>query len=266
MSYDAGAGFLKRSFIPAILAAWLLGVSCNPAETKLRIRLAPDIVAFIEESVPNELRDEVFLEVMAKTRQDVLTTNGDAVEIFAANFRTIARPHYRELLQYFDFRELELRSDADVIQRLRDEAGAAVDSVIQVLGRRVSEYHAVETVVVEQSTDRIVLEIPGIEDSGELRTLLQSRGQLSFHQVRGNVDIVSAFAAIDAYLRADDPGSEHLVPGAGSRDVNIDSDARTATAEAGHKTDHAFTSLFVTTLQEDGRQFNYAASEFPDAE
>ncbi len=172
-------------------------------EGGMYVTMAVDLVKLIEETAQNDAKDEVFLEVMEKTKAEALATQDDAIDIFVKNFREIAVPQKRDFFDYFDLGDLELTNEEDIVDKLRENSVDAVDQAMQVLSQRINKYKVSEPNISKQGNDRIVLEIPGVTNESEVRDLLQTTARLNFHLVRNNSEIVSAFAEVDDYLKAE---------------------------------------------------------------
>lgn len=64
----------------------------------------------------------------------------------------------------------------------------AVDQSIAIVRRRIDETGTNEPVVAKQGTSRILVELPGVNDPGRLRTLLGSTAKMTFHLVANGTD------------------------------------------------------------------------------
>ncbi len=86
--------------------------------------------------------------------------------------------------------EATIESDADGLIRisLTDagidyRVGAAATQSIEVVRRRVDELGTTEPVIQRQGTDRIIVQVPGLQDPQRLKNLLNQTAKLSFHMV-----------------------------------------------------------------------------------
>jgi SecD/SecF fusion protein len=68
----------------------------------------------------------------------------------------------------------------------------AVDQSIAIVRRRVDETGTNEPVVAKQGASRILVELPGVNDPGRLRTLLGSTAKMTFHLVANGEDATRA--------------------------------------------------------------------------
>ena len=59
----------------------------------------------------------------------------------------------------------------------------AVDQSIQIIERRVNELGTVEPLIQRQGTDRILVQVPGLQDPTRLKELLGKTAKLEFRMV-----------------------------------------------------------------------------------
>ena len=81
-----------------------------------------------------------------------------------------------------------------------------IDQSIEILRRRVDETGTIEPTIVRQGDDRILLQVPGIKDTTELKRKINQTAKLTFHLV--NEDIAAAGQNLPATL----PPNTFLVP------------------------------------------------------
>lgn len=62
-----------------------------------------------------------------------------------------------------------------------------IDQSIEIVARRVDEAGTREPIIQRQGTDRIVVQVPGLDDPAELKRLLGKTAKMTFHLVNENV-------------------------------------------------------------------------------
>lgn len=164
------------------------------------VTLEVDVVKLIEESAINEAIDDYFTEVIDKTRKEAATSEEDALDIFLRNFNKIARPRGKSLISYFDIGDVKDASEEKIIEVLRDNSKKSIDQALEVIRQRIDKYGLSEPNIQKQGARRILLELPGVANQGEINSLLQTTARLEFKLVRNNEQIVRAFAKIDKLL------------------------------------------------------------------
>ena len=106
---------------------------------------------------------------------------------------------------------LDLQGGMHVVMELdrgmtRDsDARDAQDRVMEILSTRVDQFGVTEPTIARQGSDRILIQLPGVEDPERAKGLLGDVAQLEFRLVRETQDIVKAVQAIDAVLAAKAP-------------------------------------------------------------
>ena len=59
----------------------------------------------------------------------------------------------------------------------------SVDQSIEIIGRRVNELGTVEPLIQREGTDRILVQVPGLQDPTRLKQLLGKTAKLDFRMV-----------------------------------------------------------------------------------
>jgi preprotein translocase subunit SecD len=171
------------------------------------VTLEVDVPKLIEESASKETIDETFEEVIAKTKQEAANTGGDVIDIFVKNFNQIARPRGKSLISYFDFGNIRDLTDDKIIDKLREDQKNAIDQALEVIRTRIDQYGVAEPTIQKQGSSRIVLELPGVSNTEEMKSLLQTTARLEFKLVKNNKQIVEFFYRVDEFLKAHKTGA-----------------------------------------------------------
>ncbi len=76
------------------------------------------------------------------------------------------------------------RIDLDLTeQAIRDRRSAAIDQSIEIVRRRIDETGVREPTIQRQGDDRILVQLPGIDDPERVKRLLGKTAKLAFHMV-----------------------------------------------------------------------------------
>ncbi|MGA2297696.1 MAG: protein translocase subunit SecD, partial [FCB group bacterium] len=164
------------------------------------VTLEVDVVKLIEESAQPEAVDDLFADVIDKTRAEAKQSDKAVIDIFMDNFNRIARPKGKSLITYFDIGDMRDVTEDKIIDKLKKDAGDAIDQAKEVIRSRIDKYGIAEPTIQKQGTRRIVLELPGVSNQEEMRKLLQTTARLEFNLVKNNVDAVRLFYKIDKLL------------------------------------------------------------------
>ena len=93
-------------------------------------------------------------------------------------------------------------SEADLFRRKKE----VIDQSIEILRRRVDETGTIEPTLVRQGDDRILLQMPGIKDTTDLKRKINQTAKLTFHLV--NEDVAATGQALPTNL----PPTTFMVP------------------------------------------------------
>lgn len=118
---------------------------------------------------------------------------------------------------------------------LRAKASSAVEQSLEIVRRRIDESGLVEALIARQGQNRILVQLPGVEDPARIKDLLGRTARMTFHLVDESVDTRSATVApAGVMLLAGERGQERYavrrrveVDGANLTDARAGQDSRT---------------------------------------
>ncbi|MBM2811999.1 MAG: protein-export rane protein SecD, preprotein translocase subunit SecD [Chloroflexi bacterium] len=91
---------------------------------------------------------------------------------------------------------LLLRADTSKVAP-GDDPSSAIDGVLRVIEKRLNAYGVAETIVQKSGTDRIIVELPGVKNIEEAKSLVGKTAQLDFREqktIEGKQQYVTASA------------------------------------------------------------------------
>jgi preprotein translocase subunit SecD len=141
--------------------------------------------------------------------KDVTVQNGTAVEVVLRD--ASQRNKAIEALHTVD-PALQIGGDGDTIQLafsnqdLVRRKKEVIDQSIEILRRRVDETGTIEPTITREGDDRILLQVPGIKDTTDLKQKINQTAKLTFHLV--NEEVAQAGQNIPATL----PPTTFLAP------------------------------------------------------
>ncbi|MEZ9893359.1 protein translocase subunit SecD [Vibrio lentus] len=148
-----------------------------------------------EEAFRSELREE-------KIRYRAIRPSGkDAVEVILRNEEQLAEA--KSLLQSkhqdMTFVDSESNGRFSLIAnftetRLQEIRNYAVEQNITILRNRVNELGVAEPLVQRQGASRIVVELPGVQDTARAKEILGATATLEFREVDSSADLAAAAA------------------------------------------------------------------------
>ena len=199
-----GVAFAAPNFIPKnqadLLPGWLprqqvsLGLDLQGGSHLL---LEVEIQAVVREYIES-LVDSMRLELRkARIRYQGLGVEGEAAVV------TIKDPdkveEARGLLRALD-PSTRFESDGNKIsialtdKALADRKNAAIQQSIEIVRRRVDETGTREPTIQRQGADRILVQLPGVDDPERIKRLLGKTAKMSFHLVDQKNSVEAAMA------------------------------------------------------------------------
>jgi SecD/SecF fusion protein len=144
---------------------------------------------------------------------------------------------------------VEVRPDGTVTATLteaglRARAAGAVEQSIEIVRRRIDESGLVEALVARQGQNRILVQLPGVEDPNRIKELLGRTARMTFHLLDEGADLTRPTPPPGVmFLPGDQPGERYAV----RRQVAVDG-ANLTDARAGQ---HPRTGEWVVNFQFD---------------
>jgi preprotein translocase subunit SecD len=118
---------------------------------------------------------------------------------------------------------------------LRSKAGSAVEQSLEIVRRRVDESGLVESVIARQGQNRILVQLPGVEDPARIKDLLGRTARMTFHLLDEAANLQAATPPPGTMFLSGDRGQERHavrrrveVDGANLTDARAGQDGRTA--------------------------------------
>lgn len=157
-------------------------------------------------------RDALLNEVVAEARQTALDSDTDFIDELVNSFES--RDANARLSRYY-------RSDADNINRrssneeivvyLKAQRDNALDRAIEIIRTRVDRFGVTEPSIIKQGSNRIIVELPGVEDEERVQGLLRGTARLEFRTGADAQDFANfRTLAIDYYNVEPDSSSDSL--------------------------------------------------------
>jgi SecD/SecF fusion protein len=168
--------------------------------------------------------------------------------------------------------ELAIENGTDVSLKLTEEGitarlGSAVTQSIEVIGRRVNELGTTEPSIQRQGNDRILVQVPGLDDPQRLKDILGKTAKLTFQFVDRTMPAEEAIsgrppAGTSVLYSQDDPPVPYIienriiVSGENLADAQTGYDQRTSEAIVSFRFDTKGAQRFGQATQQNvGREF-----------
>lgn len=144
---------------------------------------------------------------------------------------------------------------------LRDRTNAAIEQSLEIIRRRVDQVGVAEPTIQRVGADRILVQLPGVQDPGRIRDLLGSTAKMSFHLIADGVSEGTTAPGVSVLPDAEGRGSHAIydrVELAGDRltDARAGFDSRTSEPIVSFRFDNAGASRFADITRANvGRPF-----------
>ena len=158
-----------------------------------------------------DFADENLREIIDVAADRALEQRTDFIDEFVAEFET--RDPDAMLSRYY-------RSDADNITRrstndeittyLKTQRDEAVTRAMEIIRSRVDRFGVTEPSILQQGNNRIVVELPGVDDEERVRDLLRGTARLEFRMVAEPDEINAAKQQVVNYFQDNQEELEEL--------------------------------------------------------
>jgi len=95
-------------------------------------------------------------------------------------------------------------SNSDILSSLGEESEDAINRVLEILVNRIDQFGVAEPTIQKQGSQRIIVELAGIQDSERARALLESTALLEFFIVKDISTTNQLMVRIDQVLKGDE--------------------------------------------------------------
>ena len=183
--------------------AWLSSIGGNPMKWGLDLRggvrflMEVDMNSALskrqeqlQDALRTELRKEKYQYTAIKSAENFGTTI------------TLARPEQLSDVQRYLRRQhpnLEVKAISDNTlslglseAALNESRESAIEQNLSILRKRVAEMGVAEAVIQRQGAERIVVELPGVQDTARAKEILGATATLEFRLVNGNANLEAA--------------------------------------------------------------------------
>ncbi|HXH99979.1 MAG TPA: protein translocase subunit SecDF [Sphingobacteriaceae bacterium] len=144
-------------------------------------------------NLANKTTDANFNAALRNAQQRTKTSQSDFITLFGQEFEKIS-PNTR-LASFFATKEnsANIKIDAtnsQVLTFLRAEAKNAIDRSFNILRTRIDKFGVTSpNIQLQEGTNRILIELPGVTDQDRVRKLLQGSAQLEFWETYDNTEV-----------------------------------------------------------------------------
>ncbi|HOW32347.1 MAG TPA: protein translocase subunit SecDF, partial [Bacteroidales bacterium] len=245
---------------------------CTEREINLGLDLKGGMNVTMEVSVADVVRamsgysqNETFVKAMNMANQKMKTSQSDFVTLFGESFTEIDPNAKLSAI----FSRMELRdkikpnsTNEEVLKVIRQECTDAFDRTFNILKNRIDRFGVTQPNVQKlQTSDRILIELPGIKEPDRVRKLLQGTAQLEFWETYQFNLLNNNFAEANKRLASGNTGDTLVASADSAKTAAVDT-TMAAKADSTKKT-LAEKLKSDTTSKKDDQSFEKYAKENP---
>lgn len=155
-------------------------------------------------NLANNPKDEGFNKALESAIQKSKTTNTGIVELFVEEYQAFKGG--TPLATFFATTDnaaliKATSSDSEVRSFLNRESTNAIENSYKVLRTRIDKFGvASPNIQIQQGTNRILIELPGVNDEERVRKLLQGSAKLEFYETHDNYQVYPLLETINNIL------------------------------------------------------------------
>lgn len=145
------------------------------------------------QNLANNPKDEKFNQALVNAIKTSKSTNKSVVDLFIEEYKATGAT--TSLASFFATNDNSsfikaTSSDNDVRKFLQKEADNAIQNSYKVLRTRIDKFGVSSpNIQIQQGTNRILIELPGVNDETRVRKLLQGSAKLEFYETFDNSQI-----------------------------------------------------------------------------
>ncbi len=205
LNEQLGDDFIVALNLAASTPDWLESVGATPMKLGLDLRggvhflMEVDMDAAMEKLLGQQ--EETFRTELreAKIRYRAISKTDNSVEVRLRNAEQLAQAkielsklHSDMLFSDNDSNGRFVLSALFTDARLQEIRNYAVEQNITILRNRVNELGVAEPLVQRQGANRIVVELPGVQDTARAKEILGATATLEFREVDSTADVAAA--------------------------------------------------------------------------
>jgi SecD/SecF fusion protein len=158
------------------------------------------------ESLSNNNTDVAFKQALDNAQKRTVTEQKDYITLFVDEYEKLA-PNNKLAAIFANSNNQEKikfnSSNSEVENYLKDQASTAVQQSYTVLEKRIDQFGVTQpNIQLQKSTNRILIELPGVKEPERVSKLLQGTAKLEFYQTFDNSEVYGLLNNINGLLAA----------------------------------------------------------------
>ena len=182
-------------------------------------------------NLANNPKDDNFNKALESALQKSKSVNKGVVELFVEEYQALGAG--TPLATFFATTDNAslikgTSSNSEVRSFLNKEADNAIENSFKVLRTRIDKFGvASPNIQIQQGTNRILIELPGVNDEERVRNLLQGSAKLEFYETHDNYQVYPLLENINnilaSSLKSESASTATTTPSATSDSTSADS-------------------------------------------
>lgn len=144
-----------------------------------------------------DYRDDELEDVVRVASQTARENRSDLIEEFAEEFEN--RDGDGRLSRYYRSDEygITARSEnSEVVSYLQSQQNEAISRALEIVRNRVDQFGVAEPSIMRQGANRVIAELPGVDDEQRVRDLLSGTARLEFRLAPEASEVMDSFQRI----------------------------------------------------------------------
>lgn len=163
----------------------------------------PELVA----SYMRNPRDLKFKRPYEAAQSIYLNKGGDFIDLFTAQFKKLnGDERIIDLMDFSEIDELDKNStNSDVASFLRKKVSSSMDGVEQIMSKRINQFGVAQpNIQKDPSTNRLYIELPGVQDDATVAEKIQSTANLQFFETYTKEELQGALSQANILSRTEE--------------------------------------------------------------
>jgi SecD/SecF fusion protein len=184
---------------------------CKEREINLGLDLKGGMNVTLEVSIGSVVRglsgnsqNPVFLQAMELAREKQKDSQSDFVTLFGESVEEIDPNFSLASIFLYEFRDKGITatsSNSEVLDVIKEETDGAFENTFNILRTRIDKFGVTQPNIQKiASSNRVLVELPGVKDPERVRKLLQGTAQLEFWETYQFSEVYQYFADANARL------------------------------------------------------------------
>ena len=189
------------------------------------------------ESLSNNNTDVAFKQALDNAQKRTVTEQKDYITLFVDEYEKLAPNNKLAAIFANSNNQDKIKynsSNTEVENYLKDQASTAVQQSYTVLEKRIDQFGVTQpNIQLQKSTNRILIELPGVKEPERVSKLLQGSAKLEFYQTFDNGEVYGLLNNINGLLAAKNKTAAPKKDTAAAKTAGAAKDTTAAAKQAG---------------------------------